>query len=208
MVSKPKSDVIKDLVEELGRDGLGDDTINELVLELRREYPQNEAVSMLSKALDVDVKQEPDESELPWIVFSINKTAYGINSKYVLSIEILGELIPIVDAPHYCPGIVRSRGDLIELLDIRALFGSGDYQSAITDSPTAVFMMIVTEMNQVKRGLIVDEILAVEHITQFEEGITSSNEGAITSHYVKQIAKREKSDSPVLILKPDSLIAP
>jgi len=48
----------------------------------------------------------------------------------VLSIEFLGEITPIVEAQSHCPGIARSRGNMIELMDSRALFGLGNYVSA------------------------------------------------------------------------------
>ena len=203
---KPKSETIREFIAELGQGGISDDVIMELVLGLRQEHPNNDVIIKLSETIDPDYEEDRDENDFPWIVFSISDTAYGINSKYVLSIEILGEITPVVEAPHYCPGITRSRGELIEIADMRALFGLGDYVSAKDEKPDAVFMMIVTELNNIKRGLIVDEILAVEHITRFDDNIVSGKEGTLTSQYIERIARREKSDAPVLILKPERLV--
>ena len=143
--------------------------------------------------------------DYPWIVFSLNGSEYGVNSKYVLSIEILGEITPIVDAQHHCPGITRSRGNMIELLDLRALFGLGDYLSAKPQEQDERYMMVVIETDDVKRGLIVDQIVSVEHITRFDKGVINTGQSVVTSKYVSQIAMREKMDTPLLIIDPVKL---
>ena len=150
-------------------------------------------------------REQLKEQNYPWIVFALDGTEYGINSKYVLSIEILGKITPIVDAPGHCPGITQSRGKMIELIDLRSLFGLGNYVSAKADSKDDRYMMIVVETDDVKRGVIVDQIVSVEYITQFVESVAGVNNAARSSQYIRQIAKREKLDSPVLIIKPESL---
>ena len=158
-----------------------------------------------TQTVEITVKSEHerDESEYPWIMFSINGTAYAVNSKYVLSIEILEEITPLVDAPHYCPGITESRGDYIELIDTRILFGLGDYLSAKAGKANVRHMMLVTEIEETKRGLIVDDILSVEFISKFTQDVVGDM-GGVKSQYVRQIAIRDKTDTPVLIINPDS----
>ena len=202
---KDKGDVIKDLIDQLCQGGLGGNNLRELIDGLGMRLPGNDTIKKLSETLDVELELERDESEFPWIIFSLSDTAYAINSRFVLSIEILGKITPVVDTAHYSPGITQSRGEMIELIDMLALFGSGDYISAGADKSNAVSMMIVTDINGVKRGMIVDEILAVEHISRFDENIMGDREGALTSQYVRQIAKRDKTDDPVLILNTDNL---
>ena len=167
---------------------------NELREELRREI------------LGEEPEEERSEKDYPWIVFSLDNTEYGVNSKYVLSIEIIGEITPIVDAGSHCPGITQSRGDMIDLLDLRALFGLGDYVSAKSAEDDRVMMMVI-ETGDKKRGVIVDEIVSVEYITNFIEGVVAETAGAITSQYIREVATREKLNSPVLILNPESLNA-
>jgi len=168
---------------------------NELKEELRREL------------LGEEDEEERSEKDYPWIVFAVDGTEYGINSKNVLSIEIIGEITPIVDAAHHCPGITQSRGDMIDLLDLRALFGLGDYVTAKAEDDDRVMMMVI-ETGDKKRGVIVDEIVSVEYITNFIEGVVNeSAHGAVTSQYIREVATREKLDSPVLILNPESLNA-
>lgn len=198
------SPVIEKFVAELGTQELENKTIVELMRGLRREFPANDLITKLNETVDLEQEEERNENEYPWILFSIEDTAYGINSKFVLAIELLGEITPIVDGPHYSPGITRSRGEMIDLMDLRALFGSGDYRSAKADQDDAIYMMLVIEVNEVKRGLIVDEIISVEYFTKFDEGIMGDG-GKIASQYVDKVAKREKTDAPVLVIRPESL---
>jgi len=165
---------------------------DELREELRREL------------LGEDPEEERSEKDYPWIVFGLDGTEYGVNSKYVLSIEIIGEITPVVDAPGHCPGITQSRGVMIDLLDLRRLFGLGDYISAKKTDDDRVMMMVI-ETGDKKRGVIVDEIVSVEYITNFIEDVIGETSGNITSQYIREVATREKLDSPVLILNPESL---
>ena len=178
-------------------------TKEELMEELRRELKEE----LRRELLGEDTAEERSEREYPWIVFALDGTEYGVNSKYVLSIEIIGNITPIVDAASHCPGITQSRGDMIDLLDLRALFGLGDYVSAKANSKDDRVMMMVIETDNKKRGVIVDEIVSVEYITNFIDGVVGENDGSITSQYIRQIATREKLNSPVLILNPESLNA-
>ena len=162
--------------------------------------------------LTEDTEAERPESDYPHIIFSIDGTFYGISSKYSISIEMLGEVTPIMDESPYCPGITDFRGDMINLLDLRALFGLGDYLSAKghasheeSEEADEYYMVIVVESEGNKRGIIVDEIVAVEYITQFVDSLINDDGGTVHSEYVQKVAKREKLDLPVLIIKHDIL---
>jgi len=183
-------------------DGISNVNMDELKEMLRNELREELTRELLGEELE----EERSEKDYPWIVFAVDGTEYGVNSKNVLSIEIIGEITPIVDAAHHCPGITQSRGDMIDLLDLRALFGLGDYVSAKTADDDRIMMMVI-ETGDKKRGVIVDEIVSVEYITNFIDGVVSEHEGSVTSQYIREVATREKLDSPVLILNPESLNA-
>lgn len=61
----------------------------------------------------------------PFVLFSVDDVVYGISSSHVLSIEILGESTPLVNAPAYTLGVLDFRGDMIPLIGLRKLFGKG-----------------------------------------------------------------------------------
>ena len=181
---------------------------SEIRKRLKEELREELAEELRRELLGEVSEEDRHESEYPWIVFALDNTEYGVNSKFVLSIEIIGEITPIVDAPPHCPGITPSRGEMIDLLDLRTLFGLGDYVTAKGGDNDAPVMMMVIETSGKKRGVIVDEIVSVEYITNFIDGVVGGHDASsITSQYVRQVATREKLDSPVLILNPDSLNA-
>jgi len=185
------NDVMSNSTETMDLEALKEIMRNELREELTREL------------LGEEPEEERSEKDYPWIVFSVDSTEYGVNSKYVLSIEIIGEITPIVDAGPHCPGITRSRGDMIDLLDLRALFGLGDYVSAKASDDDRVMMMVV-ETGDKKRGVIVDEIVSVEYISNFLGSVVNDTHGA-DSRYIREVATREKLDSPVLILNHEAI---
>jgi len=172
------------------------------------QRPEHEPVQEpVKEAAQQEAELEHNKENFPWLVFGLNGTEYGVNSKHVRSIEILDEITPIVDAAPYCPGITRSRGDLIELLDLRALFGLGDYTSVEANGQSDRHMMVVTETDNIKRGMLVDKIVSVEYITEFDSNFAENVNGTVSSKYISHIARREKLDTPVLIIKPESLTA-
>ena len=78
-------------------------------LEELKEMLRNELREELTRELlGEESEEERSEKDYPWIVFAVDGTEYGVNSKYVLSIEIIGEITPIVDAGHHCPEIGRA----------------------------------------------------------------------------------------------------
>ena len=57
-----KSVVLNDLIVELGRDGLDDTAVRELITELRRKYPCNETINKLSETLCLEVEAAPEKN--------------------------------------------------------------------------------------------------------------------------------------------------
>jgi purine-binding chemotaxis protein CheW len=73
---------------------------------------------------DETTNAEPEAAlDYPWVLFGVEGVTYGIYSTYVLSIEILGAVTPLVDTPAYMRGVTNFRGDMIQLIDLRSLFG-------------------------------------------------------------------------------------
>jgi chemotaxis signal transduction protein len=132
--------------------------------------------------------------DLPWILFTLDGVAYGINSQNVLSIEIFDHATPIVGDPPYMRGVTRFRDGMISLADLRILFGLPDRTEA--GASEVRDMVIVVQWEDHRMGLVVDEILSVEFIGSFVE----SHTGASRSQYVDQIARREKDNTTVMLL--------
>ena len=68
-------------------------------------------------------EQNLEVEQLPWLVFSLNKGIYAINTQYVTSINVLTEEItPIPQSKPYFKGIIPFRGEVIPLISLRQLF--------------------------------------------------------------------------------------
>ncbi len=66
---------------------------------------------------------EAENSELPWLIFTLNGNAYAVNSKYVNGIEMLPDVItPLPYSPDIYRGLVERRGEVYPLLDMRRVF--------------------------------------------------------------------------------------
>ncbi|MDR0381976.1 MAG: chemotaxis protein CheW [Oscillospiraceae bacterium] len=154
----------------------------------------NETVQTLAVE-EIEGQDALETGDLPWILFTLDGVAYGINSQNVLSIEIFDHATPIVGDPPYMRGVTRFREGMIPLADLRVLFGLPDRER--TTEAELRDMVIVVQWEENRRmGLVVDEILSVEFINSFVE----SHTGASRSQYVDQIARREKDDTTVMLL--------
>lgn len=142
---------------------------------------------------------EPAAGDFPWVLFSINDVIYAIFSTHVLSIEILNATTPLVNSPHYARGITNFRGDMISLIDLRALFGLPPKQ---LDEESRE-MIVVLEVEGVVKGIIVDEIVSVEYVERMLEmpGLTEKTQ------YVRNLGKREKSNSTIQIIDEEKIIS-
>lgn len=66
---------------------------------------------------------QPAENTVPWVVFQIKDTYYCVNSGEIATILRLPEYQPLPAAPDYMTGIFLYRDDVIQLLDLRTVFG-------------------------------------------------------------------------------------
>lgn len=64
------------------------------------------------------------DSELPWLIFTLNGNAYAVNCSYVNGIEMKSERItPLPQAPEVYCGMVERRGEVYPILNMRKVFG-------------------------------------------------------------------------------------
>jgi purine-binding chemotaxis protein CheW len=64
---------------------------------------------------------------LPHVIFTLQNGKYAISGEYVLHIEVLGKVTPMVDSQPYCRGVVLFNGQSIPVFDMRGMFGIGNY---------------------------------------------------------------------------------
>ena len=62
-------------------------------------------------------------AELPHVVFKVGDNKYAISSKYVLHLEVLKDITPMVGQEWYARGVILFDDKAIPVFDIRKLFG-------------------------------------------------------------------------------------
>jgi len=139
--------------------------------------------------MNCDKKLSKIKKDSMWIIFNLNDMEYSINVNYVLYVEQIDEINLAANMKNHCPGTTQSRVDLIELLDLRALFGMGGYISTKSGKQDKSINIIFIETDGIKCGLIVEQLILVEQITNFELGLIREIEGTVVSKYISQTAK-------------------
>lgn len=68
---------------------------------------------------------------MPHVIFKVQDSLFAISSTYVLHIEVLGKVTPIVDAKNFVRGVILFNEQSIPVYDLRLIFGMSDYSSEL-----------------------------------------------------------------------------
>ncbi|OQW94780.1 MAG: chemotaxis protein CheW [Beggiatoa sp. IS2] len=136
-----------------------------------------------------------------FILFELGKTSYGIPSRLVQQMEMLENVTPVPNAPHFVEGITLSRGQVIPLINLRKCFG---FEKISHDMKTR---LIVVNVNGRTVGFIVDtarEFVMIQSDTiqpppeqivglsgQYLEGIAMLNERLVLLLNIEEVIKVE-----------------
>lgn len=101
-----------------------------------------------------------------WVLFKVADSMYAASSSCIEGISMVPEQITAVpEAMPYVRGIVKQRGKIITLIDLRKAFGVENSKAKEASSEDSPGMMIVIKREGEQRvALIVDEIDGVEPI--------------------------------------------
>lgn len=146
-----------------------------------------------------------EKTDYPWLVFKLGDFKYAVDTKHVIDVSLLGKITPIADTCGCRPAITQTRHGMIPLLDLRALFGLGSYTPVPLGMKDMRYMVIAVEINDIRCGLIVDEVISVDYIARPEERIRFKNDAITWTQYVAQVAWFYDQDEPVLVLEAESL---
>lgn len=101
-----------------------------------------------------------------WVLFKVADSMYAASSGCIEGISMVPEQITAVpEAMPYVRGIVKQRGKVITLIDLRRAFGmenSKAEEASLEDSPG--MMIVIKREGEQRVALIVDEIEGVEPI--------------------------------------------
>lgn len=149
-----------------------------LIDQLNRDAP-----SSLKESEEAELDRS-EASEEQMVVFRLASEHYGVRINQIQEITKLVKITRVPRAPEYVEGVFNLRGDLIPVIDLRTRFAM---PSSEHNDRTRI---MVSELNQNKAGIIVDEVLEVLQVPVgcLEEmpGIVNENQAAA---YVNGIVK-------------------
>ena len=120
-----------------------------------------------------------------YVVFKLKNEFYGINIKYVQTIEKMIEITRVPKANIYVKGVINLRGEIVPVIDLRKRFNveSSDYDK---DS-----RIIVNKIDDVLVGFIVDSATEVKEINKDDIDYSIVDEG-FNDGFIKGIGKIEE----------------
>ena len=100
--------------------------------------------------------------ESSYLTFSFNKLRYAIPTLSVQEIFFLPEVTPVPETPKDIIGIINVRGTIIPVMDLNQRFGYSSINYRLEDS------IIVINWQELKVGIIVNEVYDVRNISAYE----------------------------------------
>jgi purine-binding chemotaxis protein CheW len=118
----------------------------------------------------------------PYVMFELAGTTYAVSSHAVQRMEMVENVTPVPNAPHFVDGVVFSRGRVVPAINLRRRFG---FDRKAYDLQTR--LIIVTHTDRAV-GLIVDA--AREFVTIPADAIQPPPDGlaGTTGNYLGGIA--------------------
>jgi purine-binding chemotaxis protein CheW len=134
----------------------------------------------------------------PFVLFELAGTTYGVRSRFVQQVEMIGHITPVPNALPSVEGVVLARGQVIPALNLRVRFG---FETVPYDLRSR--LMVISRGGRTI-GLIVDASREFLHIPQAAiepppEAITG-----LSGKYLEGIATIK--DRMILILDLDEVI--
>jgi len=74
---------------------------------------------------------KPTSGKLPFVLFEIRNTLYGVGSEYVREIVSLPKVVPMPNVPPEVRGVINLRGKVLQLIDLRSKFGMPSAESEL-----------------------------------------------------------------------------
>ncbi|GIN55720.1 purine-binding chemotaxis protein CheW [Lederbergia ruris] len=131
------------------------------------------------------------------VVFNAGNEEYAIPVQYIVSIENMEEINPIPHLPSYVKGVVKSRGELIPVLDLATIL----YESATPMNIETRLLVIHTK--DFSYGLVVHEakeILEIPSETLQQVGLVAYHK----TKYFSAIANLQ--DRLITMIDPEELL--
>ncbi len=120
-----------------------------------------------------------------YVIFKLKNEFYGINIKYVQTIEKMIEITRVPKANSYVKGVINLRGEIVPVIDLRKRF---NIESSNYDKDSRI---IVNKIEDVLVGFIVDSATEVKEIYKEDIDYSIVDEG-FNDGFIKGIGKIEE----------------
>lgn len=107
-------------------------------------------------------------AELPHIIFKLNNHKYALSSEFVIHMEALGDVTPMIDMDAHCCGMKLFGGvsvpiyNLHSMFDIDGMKAEEDKSQQSQTSGGNDKMLIYYQVNDVTKGIIVDSVSDIQ----------------------------------------------
>lgn len=95
---------------------------------------------------------------IPYLIFELYNSSYGIEATAVQEIFSLPELTSIAEAPPDIAGVFNLRGKIVPVMDLNRRFGYKSRPYQLSDR------VVVVQWENIQIGLIVDDVKEIQHI--------------------------------------------
>ena len=107
-----------------------------------------------------DDEEDDDTQKDKYLTFRLDVEDYGLEIRHVKEIISIQKITDVPDLPDFVKGVINLRGQVIPTLDLRLRFGLPFKEY---DERTCI---IITHMNDIQVGIIVDTVNEVLDIPQ------------------------------------------
>lgn len=147
---------------------------------------------------------ESSQKATKYLIFTLNSEYFAIPLLTVKELIGLTEITSVPDSPDFFKGIFNLRGNIISVIDLRCKMRlkESDYSPLKTS-------IIITEVNGVTVGAIVDEINEVAGYTEkdINRNVNITTTNRVNKEVMMGIAKKS-DDRLVILLDISKLISP
>ncbi len=135
------------------------------------------------------------------VVFKLEQEEYALDINYVQEISRSSEIVRLPKAPQYIKGIVDLRGDIIPVLELKALL---HIQDTANNSEQR---LIVVHNEKRKIGILIDSVSEVLKVpTNCLEAPPQVSGGKEQTNFISKIAKLDHNKRNVMILNFSTLL--
>ncbi|MGI6119939.1 MAG: chemotaxis protein CheW [Desulfosporosinus sp.] len=138
--------------------------------------------------------------EVQLVSFLLGNEEFALEIKHVREIIRYPEIVKVPNMPDYIKGVISLRDTLMPIIDMRIKLGTSD------DTLTANTRVVVVDVNNIRIGLIVDQVYEVARIAQ--DTIFSPPQALVgdARDCLKGIVRLDKGKRLIMLLEPGEIM--